>query len=619
MFYTVCIGLLFLTAFAAFFVLSYRYGLYANENRKSQPQAFLDRYSIFIFLVFALIGFFLCLYLILQNHYVYYWDYGGYWTYSYTIMRSFFANPSATIGYVYTTILENDYNDLLPLLIALPLKCFGYTFPKYVMINYVLFLVPVWLIGATIAKKQLAAYYPAFTSKKISPVVFTVTMFILATFTPFYYAMLHGYIDVACVVPALLSILLFMDYEPLLFNKRQILRDILISGLLLTAFLFRRYFAYFGVGYGTALFAYSLYKVITSYGNSKWMLKARNAILNVFVIGAFAACILLVFFRRLEERILENNYANQYEAYDADFMTKLTDVVAQLGFVSVILAVTAIVLALLLKKARKLTLFCTCSVIATTASFFTVQNMGEHHLYTIAGEVCMLMILGVFQILSLIKKNTHKAVAGIAISVMLGIGLANCFFPVVRPFTNNISWLYSKKYYPLQRNDIVELRKMADYLNNLTDYTDMGVYICASGDVLNCSIMDALNKPNDEPGIHHMYWGSDVDLRDGFSENFLYADYVVVTDPVQLHLKDGTQEVVRFLCEEIQKEASPIGRHFVRMEQSYNLDNNVTAYIYEKISDFETADYQYMAAYYDNYYPGMEDLFSNRIWNAAGN
>ena len=55
------------------------------------------------------------------------------------------------------------------------------------------------------------------------------------------------------------------------------------------------------------------------------------------------------------------------------------------------------------------------------------------------------------------------------------------------------------------------------------------------------------------------------------------------------------------------------------MEQSYNLDNNVTAYIYEKISDFETADYQYMAAYYDNYYPGMEDLFSNRIWNAAGN
>ena len=92
---------------------------------------------------------------------------------------------------------------------------------------------------------------------------------------------------------------------------------------------------------------------------------------------------------------------------------------------------------------------------------------------------------------------------------------------------------------------------------------------------------------------------------------------MVVTNPVELHLPEGTQEVVRFLSEEIKKSDSPIGRHFEKLDRSYLLDDNVTAYIYKKISDFETSDYQYLANYYDSYYPGMEEMFSDRIWEAA--
>ena len=229
------------------------------------------------------------------------------------------------------------------------------------------------------------------------------------------------------------------------------------------------------------------------------------------------------------------------------------------------------------------------------------------------------MFLGVYQIIDLIHSSKCKFVAGIVAALVLCVGAMNCFFPAIRPYVACISSLYSQKYYPMQRSDIEELHSMADFLNDLTDGTEKHVYICASGSVLNASIMESLDKPYNSGALHNMYWTADVDLRDGFNTDFLNADYVVVTDPVQLHLAEGTQEVVRFLCEEIQNPESPVGRHFNKMNQSYLLDNDVTAYIYEKVSDFETSDYQYLADYYDEYYPGMDELFSTRICKAAEN
>lgn len=613
-FYAIFIGVLFMGAATVFFIFSYRYGM---DLRGKKKRFLSNKWYRRILFLFSCLGFLLCLYLILQNHFIYYWDNGGYWTTSYDTMKGLFANPVDTIKSVYQSVLEYDYNYLLPLLISLPLKCFGYTFPKYVMLNYLLFLVPVWIVTVSIIWKTFWRLHLKFKTKKGRYVWFAFIVFLVATFSPFYYAMLRGYIDVACMVPSLLAILLFMDYDALAFDRRQVLRDILISGLLLVAFLFRRYFAYFGVGYGSVLCVYSVYKIIEARGCKEWKRKICNAILNLFLVGGFASSVLLLFFRRLVFRILENNYANQYEAYDASFKVKLKGVITQFGLLTVILAVIAVVLALILKKARKITLFCACSMIATMAAFFHVQSMGMHHIYTIAGEACILMILGIYQIIDLIHKEIYKAVANILIVVILGLGTLNCFFPAIRPVVAYISVLYAQKYDPMQRNDIEQLHNLADFVNGLTDGTDKHVYVCASGSILNASIMDSLDKPYSNGALHNMFRTSDVDLRDGFNTEFLCADYIIVTDPVQLHLKEGTQEVVRFLCEEVQNPDSPVGRHFRRMDQSYPLDNDVTAYVYEKISNFETSDYQYLADYYDNYYPGMGEMFSDRIWRAA--
>lgn len=614
-FYAAAIGILSITVLTLFLIFSYQYGM--NICGEKHKNFLWDKWNLRIFLLVSVLGFFFCLYIVLQNQFVYYWDYGGYWTASYNTMNELFQSPMETLKSVYSSILESDYNNILPLVISIPLKCFGYTFSKYVMINYLLFLIPVWGITVSIIWKLVLKYYPDLKKGKKKQGIFIFTVLLVVLFNPFYYAMFYGYIDVACLVPALLAILLFMNYDCLSLDKKQVLRDLLISALLLLTFLFRRYFAFYVVGYGTALLVYSAYKVIQVRESKEWGNKIKNAFLNLFIVGGVATCILLLFFRRLVFRILENNYADQYKAYDAPFITKSRLLIETLGPITLAFVVLAILLSAISRKARKITFFCTTAMIVTIIAFFRVQTMGDQHIYTIAGEVCILMILGIYQILDLIHRDSYKVIVSVFLSIIFGIGFLNCFFPSVRSLVAPIARIYSKNYYPMKRGDMESLHNLADDLNSLTDGTNKYVYICASGSVLNASVMESLDKPYSDSAVHNMYWTADVDLRDGFCSNSLCADYVVVTNPVELHLPKGTQEVVRFLSEEIKKSDSPIGRHFEKLDRSYLLDNNVTAYIYKKISDFETSDYQYLANYYDSYYPGMEEMFSDRIWEAA--
>ena len=81
----------------------------------------------------------------------------------------------------------------------------------------------------------------------------------------------------------------------------------------------------------------------------------------------------------------------------------------------------------------------------------------------------------------------------------------------------------------------------------------------------------------------------------------------------------SSQRVISFLWEEMQDQNSPIGRHFAKVDQSFQLDNDVTAYVYKRVSNFEQSDYQYVANYYNEFYPDASKLFYGRILAAANN
>lgn len=554
----------------------------------------------------------LCLYLIQKNQFVYYWDYGGYWTMSYSQMQSIFNDPISAMKHLYGSICKDDYNLLLPTLITIPLKVVGYTFTRYVMVNTIIFLIPVLMICISCGSKIFSQlYFSRFAKIGIMILIGILTV----TFNVFYLAMLKGYIDIAALIPAGLTALLLFDYNIDCLNKKQIKRDILISLLLLSTFLFRRYFAYYIVGYVGALIIYALYKIVSSKHEHRVTL-CKNICINILAMGGPACAVMVIFFAPLIIHILSNNYSEQYAAYDAPLIQKIENIVNIFGAWVFVLAFVAIFLSLITRSMRRVTFLNTCSFLITSTAFFTVQNMGIQHVYTIAIQLYLLSLLGIYQILYLLYKTSWKYIgAGLCIIVSI-MGSLNCFFPQFRCFPTVCAKLFSTTYDPLYRSDIAQLQAMADYVNSLTNDTNKSVYILASGNILNSSIMYSLNLPYSSNALHNMCTTADVDLRDGFPSAFLTADIVVTTDPIELHLAEGTQEVVRYLAQEIVNSNSYIGQHYTKQNQTFSLDNGVIASVYIKTSDLTSADLQSLAQYYTDYYPDQEELFADRILNS---
>lgn len=189
---------------------------------------FEKKTSKLIFFLFVFLGFLFCTYIIQQNQFIYYWDFGGYWTISYSTMQNLFLHPGGTIKHVYHTILYDDYNAFIPLFLVVPLKIFGYTFTKYVLLNYVLCLIPVWGILVGIFWKIVyISGNERFLNKKRK--LFLIgSLFLLGTFNLFYIAMFYGYAGVSCLIPAAIAFLLFFDYDPLTVSRKQIKRDLFV-------------------------------------------------------------------------------------------------------------------------------------------------------------------------------------------------------------------------------------------------------------------------------------------------------------------------------------------------------------------------------------------------------
>lgn len=190
------------------------------------------------------------------------------------------------------------------------------------------------------------------------------------------------------------------------------------------------------------------------------------------------------------------------------------------------------------------------------------------------------------------------------------------FFNFVKAFTKDFSskshrLLFSERHTPLQRNDLKQIDSLIAKLNELTKNTDDYIYTLASGSILNADILRKAHMPNINNAVPQMYDTHDIDLRDGFPSNFLKAEYIVTTDPIQTHLSTG-QEVIRYLANEIQEEDSYIGRHFI-CEYQFKLDDGIVAKIYHKITDFTEIDLQEMRNYYTGLYPEYHSLFTDRI------
>lgn len=535
-----------------------------------------------------------------RNHFVYFWDYAGYWKSSIGRMK-FFEENSFYEGLIQLieSINNDDYNIYLSSVVALPLMLFGYTFRRYVILNCILFLLPSYCVVALIASKLTQN-----PSKKV--ISFSVALIIETVLASNYYAAFLGYIDVGYLLPIAIVMYAFVSYD---FDKIEIGKNISIAVMLDLAWICRRYVIYFVIAFVATLALSMIVEIVL-----KRDLRAiKYCLINYMMIGIISGGLILIFFRVFLLRAMTGNYGEMYSAYDGPLADKILSLAQSFGYITALLTLITGVVCIYFRQYVKKYFLLLIMISLEVIVFWQTQIMGIHHKMIINIPLVVMLVLPIIIFLNEEPNGRRKRFLEITCICLALIQIANfarAFSPV--QIRNDSLHIWSDKYHPQVRNDIEALYELADTLNALTVENNARAYIAASGVILNDDILKKLAMPYTEEYTKNLMYSPAVDLRDGFNRDFLFASYIVATDPVETHLASG-QEMVKYLSTSVQDSNSPIGKHYTLLKEVH-LDNGVTAKIYARESGYMEEDLQAMRDYFDSIYPDYHEMFSDRIY-----
>ena len=169
---------------------------------------------------------------------------------------------------------------------------------------------------------------------------------------------------------------------------------------------------------------------------------------------------------------------------------------------------------------------------------------------------------------------------------------ATAFYPRAASVSDILGSLVPQlQFYPLVRNDLDVLEHLLDRLDELELDQRGDIYVLASSDILNSSILEFTCHfgPRRRFFCDHILGTNDVDKRDGFPRQFLHALYLVVASPTQYHLRAEDQRVIGVLAREV-IEGHGIGASFQRLPGEFKLDNGVNVWVFKKIRPLEKTD-----------------------------
>ena len=591
----------FLIGFFTIVAISFRFAFGKGFIKKH-----FKKWQLITFALVALVGLFAVIHISSRNSGIYAWDSGGYWVWSYKHTDKLFSTPNDAMQDLGKSIIESDYNLILPTIISLPLKIFGNTFLRYASINYLLFFVPAIFI-------LLCIFMKISEKNKNQNRTFLVGILAITSLSVPLICILQGYIDVAIMVPITLIFAITLSYNPLKSIRGQITKGLLIGILLAMTFLFRRYAAFFVIGYAITMIIYCIYMIIINRKKEKIKTLVKNVLLNGLCIAIPAIIILLGFFSGLIFRIMGENYAELYSAYNNTFMHKILEVVWHFGIIILSISIIGAIYSFVKKRNTKISFFCLFSFIIIALLFLRVQSMDGHHIYTITPQVYILLFLSLSYLFTIKKKLALKIIC----VALLIVGSLSCLSSRIFKFTKPISAAFQLHYEnTLHRDDISTIRAIRDYLNSIKK-DDKIIYVLSSGIYFNSDTLMVMDRPAKDNAVDGLVKSHDVDLRDGFPANvFFDSNIIVTTSPIGTHLLDGSQQIITYLGEQIQDNNSYLGRHYEKDTKEFQITNGITVKIYYRTSELTADDYDKIRDYYDSLYPEQTTIFRDRIEEA---
>ncbi|HEO9012625.1 TPA: hypothetical protein QIF24_004215, partial [Citrobacter koseri] len=166
------------------------------------------------------------------------------------------------------------------------------------------------------------------------------------------------------------------------------------------------------------------------------------------------------------------------------------------------------------------------------------------------------------------------------------------------PSYKNGFHIFPDGLYPYKVSNFDEYKRLSDRLVALTNSGDK-ISVFSSNYILNDDMLLTISNFKLTPRVFRV---SQVDLRDKLRMEAFSTKYVVVTDPIQLHLNKDGQRVISYPATLLLNRKG-IGSAYKKLDEKYQLSKGVSAYIYEKQRPFTESESQDFIKNIVNMYP----------------
>ena len=542
--------------------------------------------------------------LIVREKFVYFWDYGAYWYKTLDYSNQLFSDPISAIKLLVTSLNYDEYNNLLCMIIAIPLKFFGGSYVAFILLNIAMFYIP---------NAMLMAYLIYIVNNRYSLKKYNIIWLFLytITFSAALFPVLDGYIDIAGMLPLTAGYILIIDRD---FSKCEIVKDFSLGICVLLTIFSRRYLAYAVVGislFGAIIWLFEGFFVMikSNHINTQTCFKMR--LCDICVSLSIPIILLFTVFNDFLVRSVFNNYVVAYSAYKStNLLGEWIRFIQWFGGINIILLLLGII-----SNFRKQVLCFTnalcLNIVLSCLLFFRIQDMGEQHYYIIIVPTVCLIFSGIDFIVTLFKKKILLILSVSLLSVMmatnfiLSLGIDSVG---IRSLGGGYAWT-GYRYTPKIRYDMDTLSQLVNFLGELSSEGYQKVYCLGSSGIINNDILKKLNAPDFNLPFICMDV-SQVDLRDGFYTNFFEADVILACNPEQYHLSSG-QELIRQLNDIFLTE-NEFSRNY-KCVKSFLLDQNVEILVFVKEKKLERSDIEFIQRVSNDLYPNYPEIFDDRI------
>ena len=509
--------------------------------------------------VLVITNFFAWLY-IRNSHTIYFWDNAGYWSVSHHLAETARLGIVPLLKTVYDSVLTQDYNNLIVVPWIPLVRIFGPSRWVFIagIINLSLFpvLVLLYLHIRTTCRRPILAF-----------------ACVAVSFPFLFYTAITGFIDVSGLFVTLAAMLLWLRGT----GKENLIQYFVIGCLLASAVLLRRWNAFFALSFFIMLLIDGIFF-------------KKAAVPFITALLSFAFTLLFLFQPFVAEHLVKN-YASLYSAYALGLGVDFQYLFYYFGILILLVAILGGVFLLSKRAARGQGVFLLLQPVVCFFLFVQVQSHGQQHLLLYAPALLCLVSVVYCRLSD--NATVRKSFTAMMILASLLVFI-NPFFRRYRPATvaeiKTCAVLPSFNYIPPRRSDAGSIVDIIRYLDAVVGGANKTVGVLASSFTLNSDIL--LNAEASlgydrvsDIDRNYLAWLPEVDSRDRFPGGLFDCDYLLVADPVQLHLGYNKQTSIA-LPAALVLEGTGFGAAFQPVGDTFYIrDGTVTVRLYEKTRD----------------------------------